>query len=122
MREALEEAVGGTMEGAALDSAGSGSGKLFGTGPHFLGGAAGEREKEDALRGHAAVDEGGHAVDEGARFPGSGTRDYQEGRVAVGDGLLLARVGSCRRRNWDGFAGHVTKLGQWCDDEEGQPS
>ena len=57
---------------------------------HLGGGAAGEREQEDAPRVGAARDELGDAVDERGRLAGAGAGDDEQRPVAVlGGGELL---------------------------------
>ena len=59
---------------------------------HLAGGAAGEREQEDALGGDASLDEERDPVDERAGLARARAGDDEQGRVAEGDGARLIGV------------------------------
>ena len=109
-----EQAGGDGVEGAAPDALGGAAGLVAARREHRLdpaqhlgGGAAREREQQDAPRVRAALDEVGDAVHERRRLAGAGAGDDEQRPVAVlGGGELLGvelhehegvLLGGCRR-------------------------
>ena len=70
------------MEGAAPDGGCGGPDDALCAFEHFLRGAVGEGEQQDAPWLDAALDEVGDAVHEGARLAGAGGSQHEHGPVA----------------------------------------
>ena len=72
------------MEGAALHLVRGRANQPLTAPEHFVGGAAGEGEEQNASGGDAASYKVGNPVNEGSGFAGAGAGHDQEGGVAVG--------------------------------------
>ena len=107
--ELSEQAVPGGVERPALHAARHGAHEAFGAAEHFLGGAAGEGEEEDALGRDAALEQVRDAVDQRARLAGAGAGDDEQRTVAVGRGgsllVVQLRARSCAGRHRRSRAG-----------------
>ena len=90
-----ERAVAHAVKRAAVHPRRGRAHQPLGAGEHFLSGAAGEAEQEDAFGRGAGVDQVGDAVDQRARLARAGAGDDQQGPVAVRRGgvLLLVELG-----------------------------
>ena len=94
-----------TVEGAPLDLLRGRADQPLAAIQHFLGRSASEGEQQDSTGRHPSVDEMSDSMDQGARFSGTGTGHYKEGRVAMTGRLRLRRVerGTERIRRWRGY-------------------
>jgi hypothetical protein len=84
--------VGRRVKCSAVNVPAVGTHEPLGTREHLLRGSAGEGQEQDSLWADTALEEVSDAIDEGSRFAGSRTGDYQQWPVTVCCGGRLRRV------------------------------
>ena len=88
-----EQPVGDRVERPAPHPLGLAlAGRAFGPGEHLARGAPAERQQQDPLGAHAALDQVADAAGEGGGLPGPGARHDQQRSVAEEHGGALLRI------------------------------